>query len=124
MKFAFVAFILFAAVDGLLAAQCYSCAYVSGLSGDECNDPFDTTGNSTDTCEGTYCMKSTAKINGEVTSVTRSCSEVCTELCAELFGIEGCAFCCQGDNCNGASSLTFSICTIVSMVTFVRKLSA
>ncbi|XP_038062015.1 ly-6/neurotoxin-like protein 1 [Patiria miniata] len=124
MKFLLITGILLASVGYLFATECHFCSYVSGTMGEECKDPFTSNGNSSETCQGTYCLKVVSKVSGELTSITRSCSEACSEACLSLFGIEGCTYCCQSDNCNGAGSVTFSLSVMVAMVTAVLKLSA
>ncbi|XP_022100632.1 ly6/PLAUR domain-containing protein 2-like [Acanthaster planci] len=124
MKLLLIAGILLASVGSLSAAECYLCSYVPSAMGEECKDPFNSSNNSTETCEGTYCLKVVSKISGEVTSISRSCAEACSAACISLLGIEGCTYCCQGNLCNGAGTINYNLMMIIAMVTAVLKLYA
>ncbi|XP_038053219.1 ly-6/neurotoxin-like protein 1 isoform X2 [Patiria miniata] len=119
MKVALCALLFLGVLGTTLALECYSCSYTNLVSetGDKnCADPFKATGISKSTCSG-KCYKTITKNNGETTSVNRACSALCVAAdCTSVLGIEVCATCCEGDLCNGAGPVTFSLVAMVAMV--------
>merc|ERR1712180_296730 len=109
--------ILASCFAGLNALSCHSC----GILDSDCSDPTDGTAfsaNYSTTCgsSATGCSKIVVKLDGAVTSTTRSCSSSCTQQCVSIFTIQTCEYCCTTDDCNGASALTFSLATVAATV--------
>ena len=69
----------------------------------------------------TYCTKSDVKLLGTETT-SRGCGgAVCSEVHSpEALGTKTDTYCCQGDNCNAASSVTISL--IAAIATLVASL--
>ncbi|XP_022109474.1 uncharacterized protein LOC110989410 [Acanthaster planci] len=126
MKAALVALLFLCAVGSTFAVECYSCSYTTGLGSDKsCADPFGSgSGVSKVTCNG-QCTKSSSKKDGEALSVTRGCSELCVDIdCQTVLGVEVCAnLCCDGNLCNGAGPVTFSVVAMAAMVAAARAFS-
>ncbi|XP_033638384.1 uncharacterized protein LOC117299077 [Asterias rubens] len=117
MKTVLFALVFTSCVGSLFAVECYTCVYSPGaggglFGGDGCNDPFNATSQLIVSCDGT-CAKTSSRVNGEITALARACLPAgqCPEACASIGNTEVCVYCCTGDKCNGASTVTFGLMT-------------
>ncbi|XP_071511483.1 uncharacterized protein [Diadema antillarum] len=116
------ALVLVACIAPIYGFNCHSCAYVSGVGGDECTDPFASSGVSNVSCSSN-CAKVVVKVDNSVTTLTRSCSSICSNGCISLFGISTCTYCCTSELCNSATSVGFSVTALVATVLAALGLS-
>ncbi|XP_022096505.1 uncharacterized protein LOC110982429 [Acanthaster planci] len=110
-------------VAGSYAVRCYACTgSTSPAFNTWCNDPFDEENAaaqaSIQTCNG-QCVKIYSKI-GEIEGYVRECSNVtvdnCLNDCGTVAEITSCQYCCNGNLCNSASSVTFNLLAAVAML--------
>ncbi|XP_022086290.1 uncharacterized protein LOC110976898 [Acanthaster planci] len=102
--------------------MCYNCTYTSVLGFDVgekgCSDPFNSAGISDISCDGS-CVKQ--KLEGNIPSTTRSCYTASEGDCIQLNGVEISPgnhlyqYCCTGNLCNSAASLTFNFVAVASL---------
>ncbi|XP_022111051.1 uncharacterized protein LOC110990382 [Acanthaster planci] len=110
--------ILLSCFAGLNALTCQLCSILNS----DCSDPSmgSYSGNYSVACgsNDNACSKIVVKLDGKVTTTTRSCSSSCDEKCVSALTLETCQYCCTTDDCNGASTLTFSLVTALAAVVF------
>ncbi|XP_070548488.1 uncharacterized protein [Ptychodera flava] len=91
--------------DGDDGDSCYSCTWPLE---DNCKIPDDTTR----TCSGSKCSKTTVHNGDDLTSVTRACNAACSTSDIDFFGVKTETACCEGDKCNNA---VYSVVSFVAL---------
>ncbi|XP_038053050.1 uncharacterized protein LOC119725642 [Patiria miniata] len=113
-------------VAGSYAVQCYECnGVIQPLTSNTwCSDPFDADSAgakaSIKSCKGP-CVKLYSKIGSNVEGYVRQCSNdtdqsLCINDCGSVGDIYSCGYCCTGDLCNSAASVTFNLLAAVAML--------
>ncbi|XP_041465993.1 U-scoloptoxin(05)-Cw1a-like [Lytechinus variegatus] len=117
--------------------ECYQCSHVNGTGSPDCIEPFPNpvplTNITVVECEK-YCIKSvtmetvsnpTGGTAKEFYASSRTCGSQCIEACyraAPGRARETCTYCCEGELCNTANTVSQSLALLPILLTFVLKL--